>query len=338
MKKYTYLLFILLLHVLLACQNSKEKPDINFYYWKTIFRLDSTEKKALTYLETKKLYLRLFDIDYHPEKGAIPVGIAEIIDTTSTFDVVGVVFITNRTMIQIPSDRIEDLAEKIFRKISLQTQKMPLKELQLDCDWSERSQKNFFVLCKALKKRFQSKHIPISATIRLHQYKYTKETGIPPVDAGVLMLYNVGDINGSATENSILELKKVEQYLDVHQKYPLKLRVALPIFGWGIVQREGKTVHLLSQISEQDLMANANSKKITKNTYQVSKNHYFGGVYLYEQDVLRWESVDVEILEKLTSLVARKILTKEIILYHLDSKNLTQKKYEKFKNLPFYWL
>ncbi|GAB4487166.1 MAG: hypothetical protein OHK0045_07270 [Raineya sp.] len=334
--KKKHFIVSLLLFILLVCCQKKPAPTINFYYWKTQFQLNTQETEYLKNLQSKRLYLRLFDVDFHPEKGAIPLGNTQVLDSTHLVQFVGVVFITNRTMLQIKPSALPDLAEKITKKIFHKTLKIPLVGIQLDCDWSEKSKKNFFKLCSLIKKICKEKNLELSATIRLHQFKYKEQTGIPPVDRGVLMLYNVGDIEGKNTENSILEQKIIDSYLKDAEKYPLPMAVALPLFHWAVVKRLGKVVNLLSQIEKADLSLNKNLKKIQKNIYSVKINHYFAGTYLYEGDEIRWEEVTWESLAKLSSSLTKKINTQEIIFYHLDTKIIKDYPYEKLKNLAYY--
>jgi hypothetical protein len=324
---------------LIACEPAS-RPNIHFYHWKGAFQIDSVEQAFLKKVNSKKLYLRFFDVDYQVEQGAVPIGITRINDSLSyQFDeIVATIFITNRTMIQIPSDKIPDLAQKITKKIFSQGKKLPVKGIQLDCDWSEQSQRNYFMLCTEIRKICKSKNIELSATIRLHQYKYAHQTGIPPIDRGVLMLYNVGDIDGRNTQNSILDLKIVSSYLSDTESYPIHLDVAIPIFSWAVVQRMGKTVNLLSQISFQELETNKHIKKIQKNLYKITENHYFGGVYLYEDDFLRWEDISIELLESLCKEVSKHIKAKELIFYHLESKFFKHYEIQKLTNLANYWL
>ncbi|MCU0436492.1 MAG: hypothetical protein MUC49_01155 [Raineya sp.] len=324
---------------LIGCKPAS-KPDIHFYHWKGVFQTDSLEQSFLKNTNSKKLYLRFFDVDFHADQGAVPIGITQISEKdTYPFDkIIATIFITNRTMVRISSDKIPDLAQKITKKIFSQGKNLPIKGIQLDCDWSEQSQTKYFKLCSEIRKICKSKNIELSATIRLHQYKYASQTGIPPIDRGVLMLYNVGDIDGRNTQNSILDLKTVSSYLSDTKSYPLHLDVALPIFSWAVVQRMGKTVNLLSQIDFNELEGNNRIKKIQKNLYKITENHYFGGVYLYEGDFLRWESVSIELLESLCQIISKHIETKEVIFYHLENKILQHYEIQKLTNLVNYWL
>lgn len=337
LKSLDSLLKVMVLAFLSSACRQNPVPTLNFYHWKAKFQLDPQEKQYLQHLGTQKLYVRLFDVDFRPDKGAVPVGNTVIVDSTASVSIVGVVFITNRTMLQIAPSALEELAEKITRKIFQKTAKMPLVGIQLDCDWTDGSRKNFFRLCELIRKICQKRKLELSATIRLHQFKYTQQTGVPPIDKGVLMLYNVGDIDGKNTENSILEQKKVDEYLKNAKPYPLPLAVALPLFRWAVVQRLGKTVHLLSQITKEDLENNVHLEKTQKNLYVVKENHYFGGAYLYEGDALRWEAITWESLETLSRAIAKQMTTHEIIFYHLDTKIIKNYRYEKLKSLAYHW-
>ncbi|MDX1904803.1 MAG: hypothetical protein SFU27_11655 [Thermonemataceae bacterium] len=302
--------------------------------------MDSTERLYTAKLSQQKLYLRFFDVDYHPEKGAIPLGNVTF-DSVSLkkFDsYVAVCFITNKTMLKIPSDQVKPLAEKLCQKVFTKAKNMPLVGIQLDCDWSEKSQSNFFRLCKEVGDICKKKNIELSATIRLHQYRYPEKTGIPPVKRGVLMLYNMGDINGSATENSIFDRKILESYLKEAPPYPIQLEVALPIFSWAVLKRMGKTTNILQQLRFSDMQSNPHLKKLQKNLYSVTKSHYFGGEYLYEGDLLRWETINKEDLQYIAQTIATCIKVREVIFYHLDTQILNNFSYEELKNLARYWL
>jgi len=72
------------------------------------------------------------------------------------------------------------------------------------------------------------KDFNVTATIRLHQIKFKDKTGIPPVDQGVLMAYNIGELKNNK-QNSILEANIVKQYINKNTEYPLKLKLALDI-------------------------------------------------------------------------------------------------------------
>lgn len=76
-----------------------------------------------------------------------------------------------------------------IKSIELAKLKVDFKEILIDCDWTEKSQKNYFYLLQQIKKEFPT--AKLAATIRLWQYKYAEKAGTPPVDKGLLMCYNL---------------------------------------------------------------------------------------------------------------------------------------------------
>ncbi|MBK8703650.1 MAG: hypothetical protein IPN33_08475 [Saprospiraceae bacterium] len=126
-------------------------------------------------------------------------------------------------------------------------------EIQIDCDWTEKTRDSYFYLLKKMREQLEPGNCALSATIRLHQVRYFKKTGAPPVDRGMLMFYNMGDVESWEEPNSILNIKKGEPYLDGAARYPLPLDVALPAFGWGVLFREGRMIRLIYPIDEKVL-------------------------------------------------------------------------------------
>ena len=49
----------------------------------------------------------------------------------------------------------------------------------------------------------------MSATIRLHQVKYRADTGVPPVDRGMLMAYNLLPPDQAGERSSILDNREL---------------------------------------------------------------------------------------------------------------------------------
>ncbi len=158
------------------------------YYWKTSFSMSPTEIRFLSDLNVRKIYLRLFDVDWDKELNA-PIPLGEITfnnNPDSSFNIIPVIYITNKAIANLPDQQVEALANKIMFRVNyiLTSNKIRFKELQIDCDWSETSRSKYFLLIQCLKKHFKSDGKIISSTIRLHQIKYSSKTGIPPVRQG----------------------------------------------------------------------------------------------------------------------------------------------------------
>ncbi|MCS6820281.1 MAG: hypothetical protein NZ551_00260 [Microscillaceae bacterium] len=314
---------------LYQCNRSDKQIKPAFYYWQTKLQLSENEQVYLQKLQVSQLFIRFFDIDFNPEtQEALPLASLKLpTQSLKNVEVIPVVFITNRTLRFIKTNKIEVLAKQLVRKV----QKMhahatsnPLQELQVDCDWSVETKEKYFALLKKIAQELP-KTVYLSATIRLHQLKYPAMVGVPPVHKGLLMYYNMGDLVGSQTQNSILDNEIAKKYLQNYHTYTLPLDFALPLYGWGVVLRENKVVHLLNEIQTTDL-EKKNFEPIAKNTFKVKKSHYFAGVYLYENDELRVENPTLNDLQQACRLLQKQINqpNTRLIFYHL-SPNILRK-------------
>ena len=161
----------------------------------------------------------------------------------------------------------------------------------------------------------------MSATIRLHQIKYYTKTGVPPVDYGVLMYYNMSDISDFNTKNSILDNDIAKKYHYNFENYKLKLKLALPLYSQAIQFRENKALSIFEGVEEKDF--DSNFTKISDNLYKVLNSTYFQGRYVYKDDVFRFEDIE----EKELKIALNDFLKlsnnrfDEVIFYTLKYKN-----------------
>ncbi len=272
-----------------------------------------------------KLYVKFFDVDWDPKRMlAVPKGVLGF-NTLAPKDleIIPTVFITNRTLLNSPKGSIPSLSHNILRKLKAQRENLrnPIREIQLDCDWTLKTSTKYFTLVRIIRKSLKASGINISATIRLHQIKYYKRTGVPPVDRGMLMFYNMGDLRDPNTRNSILDLETAKKYLTNLKDYPLKLDVALPLFSWAVLMRENRIIRLINNVREKDLV-DSHFKKLDSHRYQVLKSHYFFKGYLYKNDVLRLETVPFDRIYQSAKILS-KLLENEYItiaFYHIDQE------------------
>ncbi|MBL0016190.1 MAG: hypothetical protein IPP17_07040 [Bacteroidetes bacterium] len=309
-----------------ACSNNN-KVSRSFYHWKTRFAPTPFEKQRLQDLGVTKLYIKYFDVDFLPESSeAMPQAKVEFAEMPE-MEVIPTIFITNRTLQKVDQKDCPALADKIHRLIfKLHPKELPApKEVQIDCDWSQNSKEAYFSLLKRLQQRLDSADIQLSATIRLHQLKYPKQTGIPPVDRGALMFYNMGDLDNPNEDNSILNIAQGAQYLDNATEYSMPLDVALPIFAWGVLIRRGQPIRLLNNLRMESVKDIVWITETAANKVRIDTNHYFAGQYLYAGDEIRMEDVSSTSLLEAASLLAGKMKTetRSVMLYHLDSLTLS---------------
>ena len=318
----TALLFLLFLvgNLLNSCRQETH-PPVAFYYWKQSFQLNKAQKALLKSCSANKLYVKFFDVVVNENNQAAPVSKIEFQDAPQT-EIIPCVFIQNAVFI---GDRdVDALAKKMTELIQRIAQKNSLtfQEIQIDCDWTAGSRDNFFEFLKRLQK--QVPKLTICCTVRLHQVKYQTKTGIPPVKKGLLMCYNMDDIDDFTTENSIVSEKVLKEYVNKHSKYPLTLDLALPVYQWGLVFRLGKLSLIANDINETDLKKH-DVQRVERNIFRVNKNCFIKGTYLCKGDLIRFEQSSPEELMKVSEALSKtKLSFQQVIFYHLSQDNINQ--------------
>ena len=283
-------------------------PANGIYYWKTVFELNEYERDFLKEHQVKRLYLRFFDVvpADNSAPSNYPISYEAIPNATLSFrepmpegvEIVPVVYITIdalRLIISSFSDYTTLITSRILNMADFHDLGN-IKEVQLDCDWTQRTQEGYFALCQAMKQKLEPYGIELSCTIRLWQLA----CACPPVDRGVLMLYNTGNIPNPNTQNAILDLNDVKTYLK-NKAYGLPLDFAYPTYSWHVWFRDGNYMGLFHEQPKNNTLIQAN-------------------------DVVRHECVSFDELRELDSLVHSRIPEADsasIILYHLDSANLS---------------
>lgn len=303
------------------------KPEASFYYWKTTFNLTEIESQVLKDNQVAKIYVRYFDIIIK-DKNPVPVSPVHFKDIP-VMDFVPVVFVKNDVFLQSSID-LDGLAGKtlnLIDQISLDNQ-IRYSEFQVDCDWTINSKKQFFRFIELLKEK-SSKNI--SATIRLHQVKYFRQTGIPPVDKGVLMYYNMGKI-ASDTLNSIYERGTAQGYIKSLKNYPLSLDIALPIYSWAIHIRNNKVINLINKVDKDSFISDSSHFLYRNNFFYARDNYLKSGSFFEKGDQLKIESVPAEALKEMCYDLGRYLSSapNEVIFYDLDEFNLKNFTNEKF--------
>jgi hypothetical protein len=326
----SWLLMIVIPFLLFSCIKKEEQKKVNrcFYYWKTIFDLTAAEQDKLIDAGITKLYIRYFDVDWDKEK-QVPVPVSHIrfgTQVNRALATVPTIFITNRTLQHLTDTSVAGLAVKITSMIKKLTKDTSaIKEVQLDCDWTESTAKRYFSLIDNVRKGLSS-GTRVSATIRLHQVKYFEKTGVPPVDRGMLMFYNMGRLAESKTTNSIFDEQTARAYLMNFGRYPLKLDIALPLFSWGVVFRKDKVEYLMNDVTADDLEASPMFTKLEKYRFRANQSGYFRNYYLYRDDVVRVEEANQAGCMKAAQIISPYLENDNInvCIFHLD------------KNKPFF--
>jgi hypothetical protein len=314
-------LFLLLLFALLfSCQSNQGVP-VSFYYWKQTFELTKEQQKLLKETKTERLYMKFFDVVLDENNQPKPISKIQFNEPTK-LEVIPCVFIQN-DVFRYAND-VHFLAKKISHLIDeiSDHQSLKIKEIQIDCDWTKGTRDHYFAFLDELKR--QQGETKLACTIRLHQIKYQESSGIPPVDKGLLMCYNMDDIEGISTPNSIVSSKVLKQYVREDTEYPITLDLALPIYQWGLIFRLGKLSVISNDLSVQDLPAKSISR-VGEHTYKVKEDVVANETNFCKGDLIRFETSPPKTLVKIAEYFKETNLTfNQLIFYHISQEHLNK--------------
>ena len=223
--------------MVMGCQKQSDRGDMALdegnavYYWRTDFRLDSTERAFLSQYHINKVYCRYFDVVMSNDgKEPKPNATITFSDTLpDSIEMIPTVYITEDCM----HKRYPGLAERLVKRILQMNETNDIRnvrEIQIDCDYTSKSRKTYYDFLEEVRGVWSGERGVrlLSTTIRLHQLAMEA----PPVDYGALMIYNTGDPRKWEERNPILDYRDVYPYLKRLDKYPLPLAAAYPVFHW----------------------------------------------------------------------------------------------------------
>ena len=312
-----------------SCNEKKEYRKIEpaFYYWKSSFQLSDFEKRKLDSLKVHVLYIKFFDVDWdEATRQNIPKALIRFQDSGyQSYKIIPTVFITNECFKNIAANQVPALAEKTKQLIAQLIANNSIKnvsEIQIDCDWTATTKEKYFSFLTEFKKNNPS--TLLSATIRLHQIKFITKSGVPPVDKGLLMCYNMGNLKNPATRNSIIEAEELKKYTGNLGSYSLPLDVALPLFDWKVLFRANEYRGLIQHLP--DSVFTGNLFKKTFNNYEVLKDSLLQGYELKKGDILRNEESQYKEIIAVADQLNKKLKNtpQRVSLYHLDSITLSK--------------
>lgn len=300
------------------------EPMRAMYHWKNIFSLDDEEQDFLKKHNVGRLYIRFFDVTLEDlVNGDAPQIVPSATvrfedtchwryDTEDVPEIVPTIFITPEAILSIDNqEQTKTIAKKMLERIDNMCSyySVPMNkvnEIQLDCDWTMWSEQPFFRFCRAVRKAMPKSWL-LSSTIRLHQLRMQE----PPVDYGVLMLYNTNNLRNPEVENSILSADDVKPYLK-HVKYQLPLDLAYPTFSWDLWFQNGRFRGILRSRCQADSLRQTG-------------------------EMIRHEEVDYKEIMKVKNLVEARLPNpkhkRSTILYHLDSNNLNKYSYNEIEDI-----
>lgn len=315
-----------------ACH--KRQVNTSFYFWKTVYRDNPTESGWLRHFQTRKLYMRIMDVstmDGDPR----PVPVSPILfhnKVADSIQLIPVVFIVNDVLRNAGHPQLDELAQKIVGFVNgkvEQAGKTIYDELQIDCDWTATTRENYFYLLKKIRADKALKAPVLSASLRLHQLKNQKGSGIPPVNRVMLMCYNMGNLRQYGNQNSILDINELKKYATENiGNYHLPVDIGLPLFSWAVAFREKTYIGITKRINK-DTLDNKNQFIFKgNNIYQTLTDLPQYG--LNRTDEIRWETISPNDLQAVAKYLSPllKTDTVNIIYFHLDAAALKTYTYE----------
>lgn len=210
-------------------QDESLEQSNGVYYWRTDLHLDSTERAFLKQHHINKVYCRYFDV-VMSDDGTEPKPNATIAFTDTLpagIELIPTVYITEDCM----HKPHKDLAEKLVKRIMQMNETNHIgnvHEIQIDCDYTSKSRATYYQFLEQVRHHLSPTSYHLSTTIRLHQLSMP----VPPVDYGVLMVYNTGDPRKWQERNPILDYRDVYPFLNKLAQYQLPLAAAYPVYQW----------------------------------------------------------------------------------------------------------
>ena len=303
----------------ISCDKSKEEPIRHMhvakramYHWKNVYDTSDEEIEFIKKHKIERLYIRFFDVTIEnllDGQGPQAIPTATVQFNKSLFwgekypkEIVPTIFITPEAILYIQNKGLGQVtAKKILKRIRnicsyyYISDHNLVKEIQLDCDWTASTEQLFFNFCKEVR-YWMPDSMLLSCTIRLHQLRRPE----PPVDYGVLMLYNTNNLRDPDVKNSILSAEDVKPYLR-KVKYNLPLDLAYPAFAWDLWFQNGKFRGILRSENQADSLRKAG-------------------------EMIRHEEVGYDEIMNVKKLVEKKLPkskhVRSTILYHLDENNI----------------
>lgn len=318
-------------------------PEKNaVYYWKTTFNTDSADCDLLHRHKIGRVYMRMFDVvpDKYPyddkiENRVVPNASIRICDPRNRLakdfagiEFVPVVYVTLEALKAMKGHE-GTLASNIVTRVHNMCEYNGLRnvsELQLDCDWTTSTEKSFFSLCDSTRrilrkeKSAEKEGWSLSSTIRLHQLARKA----PPVDRGVLMVYNTGNFDNPDAANSIIDADDVQPYLKRLSSYNLHLDVAYPTYSWQLLFRDRRFVGLMDNADLTD--TTAFKRRAASNVYIARRDVPYNNTVIHAGDMVRAETSSFADIVRVKDMIEQCLSERphSNILYHLDFENLSK--------------
>jgi hypothetical protein len=298
-----------------------------FQYRGATLKLSAPELAALSATGATRLYLRLFDVDWPTGAPAplpaAPLRLLEGVRMPDKLEIVPVIVLPEAIFRRLDEAGVALLAAKVWAQVRGQLPAIrtastpPLRELQLDCDWTGASRAGYFAFAKALGHLVRPAGVALSATLRLHQVKYRERTGVPPVERGMLLFFGMGNAQPAdgppEADRAIFDPSIASGYLERLQAYPLPVDLALPILSWTVHRRGGEPIAILQGTDPAELSAlpylepGAPAGPGAPARFHVTQKSILHGVQLQYDDILVGDVIDPRTALQAAELVAPRL-------------------------------
>lgn len=309
------------------------------YQWKEIdgshyYSTDEEDfiRQFLDTHQVKKIYTKVLDVGWDSEVGPIPLTQTPLQQWGDSASYIPVVFIENKVFLKIAEKDVPKFAANVLKGVANCLGNFTtVTEIQFDCDWTAKSKDRYFQFLNCIKNL--NSYFSYTATIRLYQYKYPNKTGVPPVDRGMLMMYNMGEPKQLSDVNSLFDVDITCDYLA--SSYPLTLDIALPAFSWALVYRQHQLIAVKNNVSAVICDTLKFLSKVPDHKYYTcTQDILWKGLYLRIGDIVKPESCyDRELIE--AAKAARKFSdAKEInvVIFDLDTFDLNKIRHESIES------
>ena len=314
---------LLLLVFIVGCVAEERTPvEVNVFHKKSSWGFQDPFKKVVQDLGSKKVYVKFFDVVYAEEKGgAWPFAelrrsgeqLAGQFEVVPTVDFENKVFEDDSTDYHLLSQLLLPKMNRMAKSFGL-----TFREMQIDCDWTEKTKGNFFTFCKGLKKDNDS--LKLTAAIRPHQVKSFDILGIPPVDQGVLVFHKKGRWENPNASRVILNWEKVKSDLENLKEYPLTLSLSLPAFSLGVHYNETGTKGFIQDLTYRQMETDF-IELVEDGLFRVKEDRNYLNRTFATGDYIKLSSIDVKQLEQVWEEIKDRRQFNEVIIYHLHGSN-----------------
>ncbi|MEX1189052.1 MAG: hypothetical protein WED33_07320 [Bacteroidia bacterium] len=322
-----------------SCKSNREVSR-SFYYWKPSFDIAGEDARLLSALGNQRIYLKCFHVVWDkPTKSLKNTDVVSFPSklTSTEMEFVPVVHLSNDIFLNMPFKGLEALSAQIIQSVDAISDSASFSwaELQIDCEWSSETREHYFSLLNLLKASLKPIDQKLSCSIMLKHIKSPDVAGVPPVDRGMLIFYNTGNIDEPGTRNSIYDADVAARYVSYIKNYRLPLDLALPVFSWGVHQRNGDVMSVIQNITLKETRESNLFYEKAKGLFVPLAECYFHGSYFKDTDRLRVEEISPRKSMRAAKQVKPFLNTQSInvALFHLDSNNTVRYGQEAFNEL-----